>query len=281
MFGFPSVRPATPRRLISLSSALLVLVALLVPSTDATATVRYPKSIAALGDSITRAADVCCWYGDHPGHSWSTGYQSGDGISSHYERLAALRPAIVGHDYNDAKSGAKARDLPGQAATAVSQGAQYVTVLMGANDLCTSSVSTMTSTTDFRSQVHTALSTLTQGLPTAHIFVSSIPNIYQLWSVLHTNLLAEAVWAAAGICQSMLSTSNTEDQRQQVVARETAFNQILADECQSVARCKWDNDATYNFTFSASQVSKLDYFHPSLSGQAALATVTWHASWWG
>jgi hypothetical protein len=24
----------------------------------------------------------------------------------------------------------------------------------------------------------------------------------------------------------------------------------------------------------------LDYFHPSLSGQAALARVTWAASWW-
>jgi len=33
-------------------------------------------------------------------------------------------------------------------------------------------------------------------------------------------------------------------------------------------------------TFSASQVSTLDYFHPSLSGQAALARVTWAASWW-
>jgi hypothetical protein len=32
-----------------------------------------PNSIAALGDSITRATDVCCWYGDHPPESWSTG----------------------------------------------------------------------------------------------------------------------------------------------------------------------------------------------------------------
>jgi hypothetical protein len=33
--------------------------------------------------------------------------------------------------------------------------------------------------------------------------------------------------------------------------------------------------------FSASQVSKLDYFHPSLAGQAALASITWQRSWWG
>jgi hypothetical protein len=27
-------------------------------------------------------------------------------------------------------------------------------------------------------------------------------------------------------------------------------------------------------------VSKLDYFHPSLAGQAALAAITWQRSWW-
>src|SRR4029450_13783057 len=44
-----------------------------------------PASMAALGDSITRAYDVCCAYSDHPGQSWSTGYAWYDGISSHYE----------------------------------------------------------------------------------------------------------------------------------------------------------------------------------------------------
>jgi hypothetical protein len=32
-----------------------------------------------------------------------------------------------------------------------------------------------------------------------------------------------------------------------------------------------DNGAVYNVQFTASQVSTLDFFHPSLSGQAALA----------
>ena len=37
----------------------------------------------------------------------------------------------------------------------------------------------------------------------------------------------------------------------------------------------------YNFAFTRTMVSKLDYFHPSLSGQATLSAVTWDASWWG
>jgi hypothetical protein len=31
------------------------------------------------------------------------------------------------------------------------------------------------------------------------------------------------------------------------------------------------------YQFSASQVSRLDYFHPSLAGQGALASLTWLA----
>lgn len=277
----PSRPPRLGRRLtVAAVGVVLTFTGFLAASPGAQASVRYPNSMAALGDSITRAFDVCCWYGDHPGQSWSTGGSSWGGVTSHYERLVVRHPKLAGHNYNDAVSGAKARDLPAQATKAVSQGAQYVTILMGANDLCTSSATSMTSVADFTASVRSALATLSQGLPNARIFVSSIPDIYQLWSVLHTNLFAEAVWSTFGICQSMLATSNSEADRQLVVSREEAFNNALADACLAIARCRWDGGATYNYKFSAGQVSALDYFHPSLSGQAALATVTWNASWW-
>jgi hypothetical protein len=122
---------------------------------------------------------------------------------------------------------------------------------------------------------------LKQRLPQARIFVSSIPDIYQLWKVLHTNRVARAVWATAHICPSMLGATRTEAERQQVVARQVAFNQILADTChQYGTNCRWDGGATYDYKFSASQVSVLDFFHPDLDGQAALARVTWATSWW-
>jgi lysophospholipase L1-like esterase len=239
-----------------------------------------PTSIAAIGDSISQAADVCCWYGDHPHNSWSTGDASWDGVLSHYERIRAAKPAIAGHNYNDSVSGARMSDAPNQAAKAVQQQARYVTILMGANDLCTSSTSTMTSVETFRAQFQQTLATLA-GLPAqAHIFVSSIPNVYHLWELYHTDWLAELVWSTAHICQSLLSTSNTDADRQAVRDRETAFNAVLAQECAKVANCRFDGNAAYGYTFTASQVSKLDYFHPSLSGQAALASVTWGRSWW-
>ena len=171
-------------------------------------------------------------------------------------------------------------DAPGQATQAVGQHVRYVTVLLGANDLCTSSPATMTSPAAFQADFETTMATLMAQNPQPYVFVSSIPNIYQLWTVLKGNSLARWAWANFHICQSMLGATRTEEERQQVVAREQAFNQILADICAQYTRCRWDDEAVYNYPFKASDVSTLDFFHPSLSGQAALARVTWNASWW-
>ena len=257
----------------------VVLVSLVVSPAAADTSPPLPASMAALGDSITRAYDVCCSYADHPGQSWSTGYAWYDGISSHYERIKRVEPSMVGHEHNDAVTGAKMSAAPGQAAQAVAQGASYVTILLGAIDLCTSSPSTMTSVDSFQTQFERAMATVAKE-PSRHVFVSSIPDIYQLWQVLHGNAVARAVWAAAHICQSLLGATRTAAERQAVVDREQAFNQILAATCARYANCRWDGGATYDYKFSPGQVSTLDFFHPSLSGQAALARVTWAASWW-
>jgi lysophospholipase L1-like esterase len=268
------------RRLVIALLAAAVMVGLLAP-VSAAATPALPNSMAALGDSITRAYDVCCSYRDHPGQSWSTGGIWYDGIASHYERIKRRNSAITGHAYNHAVTGAKMAAAADQASAAGAQRVAYVTVLLGANDLCTSSPATMTSTDTFRAQFGQALATLKRHLPQARIFVSSLPDIYQLWKVLHTNRVARTVWATAHICPSMLGATRTEAQRQQVVARQIAFNQILADSCHQYGpNCRWDGGATYNYKFRASQVSILDFFHPDLDGQAALARVTWAASWW-
>jgi hypothetical protein len=139
----------------------------------------------------------------------------------------------------------------------------------------------MTSVADFRAQFSATMKALSAGLPSgSHVFVSSIPNIYQLWALLHTNPTAELVWTLAGICQSMLSPFNTEQDRQTVLAREEQFNEVLSEVCTQYTMCRFDGLAVFNYRFSAGQVSTLDYFHPSISGQAALASITWARSWW-
>ncbi|WP_457965497.1 GDSL-type esterase/lipase family protein [Arthrobacter sp. D1-29] len=260
--------------------SFVVLLVLVLVSAAPTPTSRYPRSMAAIGDSITRAFSACCGFGDHPVHSWSSGDSGNDGVVSHYERLLRLQPAISGRNYNNSRSGAKVAGIPAQAAMAASQRAAYVTVLVGANDLCTSSANTMTTEAAFRAAVDEALAILDRMRPRPKVFVSSIPDLYQLWTVLHSDPAAQAAWSGGSICQSMLSASNSEETRQLVVQRQAAFNAILSSSCAAYpGMCRSDGGAVYGYKFTASDVSVLDYFHPSLEGQNKLAGITWDAVW--
>ena len=242
---------------------------------------QLPNSMAAAGDSITRGFDVTgtCLLRDCPNFSWSTGSDSR--VGSQYTRILGLNPAITGHQYNIAKTGAKMADLANQLVQAGYYKIDYVTVLMGANDLCTSSAATMTPTQTFVSQFYTALADYFYFNPGGHVFVSSIPNIFQLWATLHSNSSATGTWALFKVCQSMLAKANSDADRQKVVDQETADNQELGYVCTTFfPNCRWDNGATFNVNFPAAEVSKIDYFHPNIAGQADLAKVTWAASYW-
>jgi lysophospholipase L1-like esterase len=270
-----------PRRALAALVASVLLVALLAPSGAGAVTNGFPDSIAAIGDSITQATNLSgADIGANPEHSWSTGYDSGDGIVSHYERILANNAAISGNNFNVSVNGAKMDDAPGQASNAVGTGAEYVTFLMGGNDVCTSSVSTMTSVASYEADFRTSMDTLTAGLPNAQIFVASVPDVYQLWSLFKNDRNAKRTWKTFGICQSLLSESNTEADRQAVRTRNIEFNQVLAAVCAEYAACLYDGDATFDYQFTKNDVSSFDYFHPSKTGQKNLAANTWAVGYW-
>ena len=244
--------------------------------------VGYPSSIASTGDSITRAFNTCSFpFIDCPQNSWSTG--TSITVNSHYRRILASNSAISGRNFNDAKTGARMNALAAQVTTVVAQNAEYVTILMGANDVCTSSVSTMTPTATLESQLQSALQSLSSGLPNARIFVVSIPTVYHLWEILHTNFSAVVTWTLGGICQSLLANPTSTApadvaRRQQVYDRDVADNQALSRVCAKFIHCRFDENAAFNLQFIRSDVSTRDYFHPAVAGQARAAAVTWGAT---
>jgi lysophospholipase L1-like esterase len=270
-----------PAALAALTAAVITAVQLGTAVPAAAAPGPPPGSIASMGDSITRGFNACGWYVDCPSRSFSTGTDSG--VNSHYLRIRAVNPAISGRNFNDGRSGAKVADMPGQAATAVSQGAAYVTILIGANDACTGSESSMTSVAAFRGSLDTALGRLKSGLPNAKILIMSIPDIKRLWQVGRTNPSAVAVWSLFGICQSMLanptSTSAADSaRRDRVQQRVVDFNGQIAAACAAYgANCKYDGGAVFGFQFQLSHVSSWDYFHPNASGQTVLASISYAA----
>ena len=240
-----------------------------------------PDTMGSLGDSITQAANFDIGhFGNNPGYSWSTGTQAS--VQSLYLRILQGNPNISGKNFNYSVSGAKMTGLNGQAVNlnATPGGVELVTIEMGGNDVCTSSEATMTAVADYRAQFQTAMNTLTTGFPNRRIFVASVPDVYQLWAVLHTNQNAVNWWNGVQICQSLLAnpTSMAQldvDRRARVRQRNIDFNTQLAEICALYPQCTFDNNAIFNGVFAAADVSDLDYFHPSLQGQINLAAGAW------
>jgi len=233
--------------------------------------------MAALGDSITQATNFdSVHFGSNPDYSWATGTQSV--VQSVYTRTLAGNPNISGKNFNYSVNGAKMVDLNGQAANVngTPGGVELVLIEMGGNDVCTSTEASMTPVADYRTQFQTAMNTLTTGFPSRRILVLSVPDVYQLWVVLHDNPNAVFWWNSLQICHSLLenptSTAQADvDRRARVRQRNIDFNTQLSEVCALYPKCTFDNNGVFNAGFTAADVSDGDYFHPSLQGQINLA----------
>jgi lysophospholipase L1-like esterase len=238
--------------------------------------------MAATGDSITRAYNTGALpFSDAIGNSWSTGDRTS--VQSHYRRILPAEPAIAGRNFNDAVTGAKMAGLLAQVREVNDQQVAYVTILIGANDLCTRTVQGMTSVVDFRSQLDRALAALSVGSPRARIYVVSIPNVYRLWLILKDDLMARLTWRTLDVCQSLLERPRSTDpsdvaRRAAVRQRAIDFNAQLAEGCALYIHCRFDRNAVFTDRFGPKDVSTRDYFHPSLQGQTRLAQTTWTAT---
>ncbi|MBB2941891.1 lysophospholipase L1-like esterase [Actinoplanes lutulentus] len=239
----------------------------------------YPSSMAALGDSITAGVGSCLAFLACGRNSWSTG--SGSAVESHYRRILDKNSKIKNHADNFAEPGAEADALAGQADRAVDAKAQYVTILIGANDACAGRVENMTPVRRFREEVDRGLGRLKKGLPKTRVLMVSIPDLYRLWEVGHKDERAAGVWSEGRICPSMLadptSTARADAERRRAVRdRIDAYNTQLRKACKAYGKkCRWDGGRAHEVRFTLDLVNEIDYFHPNVEGQNELADVVY------
>ena len=237
-----------------------------------------PSSMVALGDSISNGFGSCLTLSPCLRNSWSTG--EARGVNSHYRRIAAQNKAMTGHARNLAVAGATSADLVGQATAAVNGPADYVTIMIGANDACRPAPDQMTGVRTFRGNVDRALAVLKQGQPKAKILIVSVPDVYRVWEVGHTNPVATRVWSL-GVCPSLLanptSTADADAKRRAAFRdRVEDYDTQLAQACRAYgSRCRTDHGAVHAVAFSATMLSAADFFHPNADGQTRLARVSY------
>ncbi|MFE5482439.1 SGNH/GDSL hydrolase family protein [Streptomyces sp. NPDC056527] len=235
---------------------------------------RSPASVAAVGDSITRAFDACSVLSDCPEVSWATGTDST--VNSLALRLLGAK-GTAARSWNLARTGARMAELPAQMARAAAEKPELVTVMMGANDACRDRAELMTPVEEFRADFEASLAELRKTAPKAQVYVSSVPDLKRLWAQGKDSPMGRQVWKL-GICASMLADAEdlsepAEQRRTRVRDRVVAYNAVLKEVCAKDLRCRYDGGAVFGFRFDGEQLSPWDWFHPSKDGQARLAEI--------
>jgi lysophospholipase L1-like esterase len=254
-----------------------------------------PTMLAAIGDSYTMAWSVSPAYPrDHPGFSWVIGSVKGDGVFSLRERFEALGDKLT--VVNSATTGRKMSDAVRQATRVVSYakalpaGATvYVTFELGTNDLCDDP---NTDPAVFESQLRDATDILTSGLPKgSRILMLSVPDFSHFYDITQASATAQALLGQTShskTCAPFLGTDSplSIDQARQVLAD---YDARLAGVCSEIeatsgtagrVHCLYDEAHLSLRDFTLKDLSTVDYFHPSLSGQNRLATAAWQAGFW-
>ncbi|MEV8273338.1 GDSL-type esterase/lipase family protein [Microbacterium sp. NPDC077184] len=233
--------------------------------------------IAVIGDSMALGVNSCSDMGECPAASWALG--DDPTVASVSARLAGQEGASRPHVWA-AKNGGTVADAIRLADTAVAERAGIVLILIGANNVCRPDTAAVTPVADFGAQYTTLIDTVRTGLPDAQIVALSIPDLLRMWELGRDDPEATARWNASSSCRSLLADPASDaavDVQRRAGIDETVrgYNAAIAEACEADARCVHDAGAIHALDFTSTDISSIDHFHASASGQAKVAQVAW------
>lgn len=231
--------------------------------------------MGTLGDSISQAFDLSTILQSSPQYNFSSGAALSNSILNEFTTLFATNQwtatitgvdeAVVGDSWLASNT-----QMPAQVAALIAKNPNVVTIEFGANDICQGHLGTSTSA-QLQSTIEGVLRSLTTSAnPPQIIEVMSVPNIWQLTQIpgLTSNPVCQESWAI--LCPNLQVGQATFQAQWQ------EMNQALAAAAAAVGGpVIYDGGAVANQSFTQSEVSAIDCFHPSATGQAALATAVW------
>lgn len=235
--------------------------------------------IVALGDSITKAFNANGGFSDSPDVSWSTGARKVVGFESHLQKIQKLYPQAQVTGLNYAVTGAKVKDLAKQVQKANVAKPDYLTLLIGANDVCNWPADYQESLDQFVETLKANLDSVIATNPNVKVTMSAMPDIYRLWQLSKDDASCQRVWNFIGLCKPLLGRSVTDSDRLAFKGRWDHANAALASVAEQYPQHIKFSARAETIEFTNEDISRTDCFHPSIKGQNTLSKETWEEGW--
>jgi len=226
-------------------------------------------------------------------YSWATGEE----ISSHATRLKRFHPGLLVGNFS--KPSAYTGDLLGQIDEMMDWSMKktwkvipdYVTLLIGHNDLCADDMSGVLSVAGFSTKIRDSLGLLLRkSRGNERILVmplSRIDKIVELSAKARLFPLpkmgsCEAMWKVAPLCPTLTQTHSPKE-RKALSQRLREFNRVLSNEV-SRARSVYGDRVRIAEKIAKQEphpdLLAIDCFHPNIKAQKILSEDSWAYTWW-
>lgn len=228
--------------------------------------------VGAVGDSLSTGFNAKR-FGNNKSLSWSTG--SDKRVNSHFQRYAALFPDAEVKAVNAAVPLSTVEQLAGQVSRLLKSHPDYVTVAIGANDVCSWNDDYEAELAAFSDELHAQVAALVESKPSIKISLMPVPNLYNVWQVSHKKPFCQLKWDLIKTCPALLSSKADDESRAGLVERVVAANAAIAEVAAAYPDNVLFNPEVANAKFEWAQLSPIDCFHPSIDGLNLIADKTW------
>lgn len=238
-----------------------------------------PYIMGAIGDSISAGFNAAT-FGDNREYSWTTGLNSNDQVLSHAKRiqrqLNGTRSIAV---YNEAFVGADSTQLARQARRLLRVKPDYVTIAIGANDVCSWFDDYEQKMAQYTKTMKETIASIVLINPAVKIVLVPVPSLREMYESGARQPSCRAKWDVIKICKPLLAAERTNEEREGVYERQRELNLVIegiaAEFPQNVRYAK----AITESPIETSMISSLDCFHPNIKGQNILSELTFDPNW--
>jgi lysophospholipase L1-like esterase len=232
--------------------------------------------MGALGDSITTGFNSYHFLSDKKG-SWSTGNNKTPDFESHKMKIEKLIERSV-EAHNMAVPAVKSKNLIKQVKKLlrVAPKPDYVTILIGANDICSWKSEYQEDLEKYKDNVTYAVKKIIDANAHAKILLVPLPNMVRLYELGKDKRKCQMVWALTQLCRPLFKKDVTDNERDQFAERVKGINSKLKEISELYPSNAFFYEVLEEVNFDEKHVSEIDCFHPSAYGQKMIAEYTFN-----